>query len=72
MGYLGCILELQGHALLHLSFEGYTHKISFLMIVRPISSLNMTACRHTFASAVVGSPVLPNRCPTQLPAGPVL
>ncbi|MBA0751389.1 hypothetical protein Gogos_000317 [Gossypium gossypioides] len=27
MGYPGCILELQGHVLLHLSFEGYTQKI---------------------------------------------
>ncbi|KAL1061722.1 hypothetical protein V6Z11_D13G031900 [Gossypium hirsutum] len=76
MGYLGCILELQGHVLIHLSFEGYTQKIrespSTTRSRKPISSPNMTACRHAFASVVVGSPILPSGCPTQLPVGPVL
>ncbi|MBA0631507.1 hypothetical protein Godav_000378, partial [Gossypium davidsonii] len=60
----GCILELQGHVLLHLSFEGYTQKIraspSTTRSRKPISSPNMTACRHAFASVVVGSPFLPS------------
>ncbi|TYG51450.1 hypothetical protein ES288_D10G258600v1 [Gossypium darwinii] len=76
MGYQGCILELKGHALRHLSFEGYTQKIraspSTTRSRKPISSPNMTVCRHAFASAVVGSLVLPSGCPTQLLAGPVL